>query len=454
MSSTVTFTNIEEAKGEWIVEHKLKKDIITPGKGGPHPPSNSNVVVHYTGTLADGSVFDSSRSRNDPFKFVIGKSQVIKGWDSGVATMTVGERAILYCAPEYAYGAAGSPPKIPANATLAFDVELISFDDRVEVAGSSVVKRVLTSGEGYLKPNDFTVATADITIALGKTDMPAPTDAVVSARALKFNITSDWRVIDGVSEAIKSMTKGERAVVTIQPDYGYGATGYQPNAKTAEDESSAFPLPSSAVPPNTVLTADITLIDFERARDAWSLSAAEKSTLAEEYKTAGNNAFKAGAFKKAKDLYSRTLTTLPKSNMPTAEDSDDDDSDADMTKSAPADPKADAALRLSVLNNIALAEFKLGEYSAAIGHSRDALAIDETNVKALIRLGQSYAATAEWSSADDAYKRALAADSASGTPTSAADIKKLQAQIAAKLAAERQKERAAFGGFFGKVSLS
>ena len=432
MSSTVKFTTIDEAKGEWIVESKLKKDIITPGKGGPHPPSNSNVVVHYTGTLADGSVFDSSRSRNDPFKFVIGKGQVIKGWDSGVASMTVGERAILYCAPEYAYGASGSPPKIPANATLAFDVELISFDDRVEVAGKSVVKRLLTSGEGYSKPNDFARVTVDISIAVGNTDMPAPTDVVVSAKSLTFNLTSDWRVIDGVSEAIKSMLKGEHAVVTIQPDYAYGSKGYQPNNKTADNDTSTFPLPSSAIPPNAILAADITLIDFERAKDSWALSLSEKSALADEYKSAGNNAFKAGAFKKAKDLYSRTLTTLPKSGTAQPDDSSDDEGDANMTKSAPSDSKADAALRLSVLNNIALAEFKLGEHTAAIGHCNEALAIDESNVKALIRLGQSYAAMAEWSSADEAYKRALVADTASGTATNTADIKKLQAQIAAK----------------------
>jgi FK506-binding protein 4/5 len=89
---------------------------------GPTPTHRADVTVHYTGRLLDGTVFDSSKERNDPFVFKIGQGQVIKGWDEGVATMKVGEHAFLTCGPEYAYGARGSPPKIPANATLIFEV--------------------------------------------------------------------------------------------------------------------------------------------------------------------------------------------------------------------------------------------------------------------------------------------------------------------------------------------
>jgi FKBP-type peptidyl-prolyl cis-trans isomerase len=77
--------------------------------------------------LTDGQKFDSSRDRGKPFSFNIGKGEVIKGWDEGVAQMAVGGRAKLTCSPDYAYGSRGYPPLIPANATLIFDVELLEL---------------------------------------------------------------------------------------------------------------------------------------------------------------------------------------------------------------------------------------------------------------------------------------------------------------------------------------
>jgi len=87
------------------------------------------VSAHYTGTLLDGTKFDSSVDRGEAFKFKIGQGQVIKGWDTGFASMKIGEKAVLKCAPEYAYGKNGSPPKIPADATLLFEVELLGFEE-------------------------------------------------------------------------------------------------------------------------------------------------------------------------------------------------------------------------------------------------------------------------------------------------------------------------------------
>jgi FKBP-type peptidyl-prolyl cis-trans isomerase FkpA len=92
---------------------------------GEEAATGRTVAVQYTGWLANGKKFDSSRDRNEPFSFTIGAQQVIAGWDEGVAGMRVGGRRKLVIPAELGYGPAGAPPDIPPNSTLVFDVELL-----------------------------------------------------------------------------------------------------------------------------------------------------------------------------------------------------------------------------------------------------------------------------------------------------------------------------------------
>jgi FKBP-type peptidyl-prolyl cis-trans isomerase FkpA len=104
----------------------MKVETIATGNG-PSPKQGDTVTVHYTGWLTDGTKFDSSVERDEPFAFVLGTGQVIQGWDQGVASLRVGDKAKLTIPPELAYGAAGYPGAIPPNATLIFEVELLSI---------------------------------------------------------------------------------------------------------------------------------------------------------------------------------------------------------------------------------------------------------------------------------------------------------------------------------------
>ena len=97
---------------------------ITEGMGD-EATSGDTVTVHFEGWLSNGTKFDSSRDRNEPFSFLLGAGTVIRGWDEGVAGMQVGGFRKLVIPPELGFGVTGAPPTIPGNATLVFDIELL-----------------------------------------------------------------------------------------------------------------------------------------------------------------------------------------------------------------------------------------------------------------------------------------------------------------------------------------
>ncbi len=120
----LTLEDVANKENVVTTESGLRYVDIKEGNGET-PEKGQTVVVHYTGSLADGTKFDSSRDRDRPFSFKLGEGQVIPGWEQGISTMKVGGRRQLIIPPELGYGQRGAGGVIPPNATLIFDVELL-----------------------------------------------------------------------------------------------------------------------------------------------------------------------------------------------------------------------------------------------------------------------------------------------------------------------------------------
>lgn len=125
--------------GDTITTPSGLKYIVLEEGDGPKAEAEKNVEVHYTGLLTNGKIFDSSVERNQPIEFKLGTGQVIKGWDEGIALMNVGDKFRLLIPPDLGYGERGAGDVIPPNATLIFDVELVS----VSVAKTSIADVML-----------------------------------------------------------------------------------------------------------------------------------------------------------------------------------------------------------------------------------------------------------------------------------------------------------------------
>ncbi|XP_007937638.2 peptidyl-prolyl cis-trans isomerase FKBP5 [Orycteropus afer afer] len=275
-------------RGEDITSKKdrgVLKIIKRVGSSEETPMIGDKVYVHYKGKLSNGKKFDSSHDRNEPFVFSLGKGQVIKAWDIGVATMKKGEICHLLCKPEYAYGSAGSVPKIPSNATLFFEIELLDFKGEDLFEDGGIIRRIKRKGEGYSNPNEGATVEVHLVGHCG--------GQLFDCRDVVFIVGEgeDHDIPIGIDKALEKMQREEQCILYLGPRYGFGEAGK----------------PKFGIEPNADLIYEVTLKSFEKAKESWEMDTKEKLEQAAMVKEKGTVYFKALGLDSAneKGLYRR-----------------------------------------------------------------------------------------------------------------------------------------------------
>ncbi|XP_054854750.1 peptidyl-prolyl cis-trans isomerase FKBP4 [Eublepharis macularius] len=340
------------------------------GVGTECPMIGDKVTVHYTGWLLDGTKFDSSRDRNDKFSFDFGKGEVIKAWDIAVGTMTIGELCRITCKPEYAYGTAGSPPKIPPNATLIFEIELFDFKgkDLTDDEDGGIIQRIRKKGEGYSKPNEGALVEIEIEGRHG--------DRVFDKRELRFEVGEgeNYDIPPGLEKALQKMEKLEESVVYLKPSYGFGSAGKE-----------KFQIPQDAE-----LQYEVKLKNFEKAKESWEMNTVEKLEQGSIAKEKGTQYFKEGKYKRATLQYKKIVSWLEHESGLAGEEEE----------------KA-RNLRLAAHLNLAMCHLKLKEYSQALENCNKALDLDGNNEKGLFRRGEARLAVNDFELARADFQKVL-----------------------------------------------
>jgi FK506-binding protein 4/5 len=199
--------------------------------------------------------------------------------------MTKGEKCVLTCAPDYAYGVAGSPPNIPPNSTLLFELELLSWKGQdVSKNGDGGIERfILTKGDKKKSPNDGALVKCHI---VGKYE-----DRTFDERDVEFRIGEgdEFNIIQGVEEGIEKMHQGETSRFIIKPQYAFGKIGNE----------------QFKVPPNATVEYTVTLNFFEKEIEAWKCDAEQSLEQAKTLKEKGTGYFKQDKFKMALKFYEK-----------------------------------------------------------------------------------------------------------------------------------------------------
>lgn len=385
------------------------KEILRAGDGDEGPLKGDRVFVHYVGTLEDGSKFDSSRDRGEKFSFTLGKGEVIKAWDFGVASMKKGELSRLTCASKYAYGENGSPPKIPPDATLIFEVELCDWrgEDLSPKEDGGIIRRNIHQGEGYQTPNDGAIVDVHVVGRVNGT--------VFDERDVKFPLGegTEHNIPEGLERALERFKKGEKSSIKLAPKYAFGSAGN----------------PALGVPPGALLQYEVELRSFDKAKESWEMDQEEKIDQAKICKERGTTFYKGEKFRLAVKQYKKIIDLLQY------------DSGLDDEKKA----ESHSVLLAGHLN-LAMTYLKLKDNAHAREHSTKALDLDSSSVKGYFRRGQANLNMGDAVQAQKDFQACLDRDEMNKAA-------KQQLQICAtRIKEDKLKEKQLYGGMFDKFA--
>ncbi|CAI5451315.1 unnamed protein product [Caenorhabditis angaria] len=386
------------------------KRIITAGQGIAKPVTGTTVKVHYVGTLENGTKFDSSRDRSSQFEFVLGRGQVIKGWDVGIATMTKGEVAEFTIRSDFGYGDAGSPPKIPGGATLIFEVELFEWtaEDISPDKDGSILRTIIVEGSKNANPNDTSEVTAHIVgIHNGKE---------FYNREVTFSIGegSEEHLPEGVDRALRRFQLNEKSKIELRgARFTYGNN----------------PPAGTDIPPNATLEFTIFLKSFEKVPATWEMSTEQKLEAAQIAKERGTTFFQKGNLRLAYNKYKRIEDVL------------------EYEKSADEEAKQKrSALLLSAYLNLSLVTSKQNEQLECIKWCDKALEISPENVKALYRKASAMFTFSDIREALEVFEKIVAIE-----PENKAAAQQILV-CKAKLREQNERDKKRYKNLFSKIS--
>eukprot|EP00198_Chlamydomonas_reinhardtii_P005473 XP_001694809.1 peptidyl-prolyl cis-trans isomerase, FKBP-type [Chlamydomonas reinhardtii] len=428
------------------------KKILAVGEGWESPEKGDEVTVHYVGTLEDGTKFDSSRDRDQPFVFTLGEGGAavvaharVAGAEApfasaeavtftvsegllvpavrvAVKTMKRGERVQLKVKPEYGFGAAGSSEYgVPPGADLEIELTLLGWNN-VEYCNNenTVVKKTLVECDNeYRRPNEGASVTLRVT---GKVLPDGPVFMKHGEGSELRFVTEEEQVPEGLELAVMKMKKGETAVVTVNdPAYGYGDKPRTVSVEGSEVE----------VPAGSRLQFEVDLVDFTNAKETWEMSDIEKAHAAKQRKDKGNAFFKSGKLARAQSCWDRAVAAVS------------------YDKSFPDEAKAiGKEVKRSCWLNLAALDLKRAHWKDAVKHCTSVLDIDPTSVKALYRRAQAHMGMADFFEAEQDVKRALELE-----PDSA-DVLALQRRLKAAQREQNKKEAKLYSKMFAAPKVA